>query len=269
VLFTRILTAAIAGPAVVALVIVGPQWGFPVLVVLIGGVGLHEFHGLTFPVRDRSGRHFATGVATSWTALAVAVPGGYMIAGLAAAAIAIMTFHLAKLEPIDTWGQRVGASLAGLLYGALPMAHLCWTHALPDGNGWRWIVMLFMVVWGGDSAAYFGGRALGRHKLYPLASPNKTVEGAVAGMLGAVGAAFLARAWFHGALTVSDCVVLGLGGGILGPIGDLVQSVFKRSAGVKDSGNFFPGHGGVLDRVDALLFAAPLFHWYAVLVAPL
>ena len=126
-----------------------------------------------------------------------------------------------------------------------------------------------MVIWVGDSGAYFTGRALGRTKLFPVASPNKTVEGAVGGLIGAMGAAFLARALFFEALTVSDCLVLGLSGGILGPIGDLVESVFKRSAGVKDSGSFFPGHGGVLDRVDALLFAAPVFYWYAVMVAPL
>ncbi len=270
-LATRIATAFIAGPLVVALVILGPPWGFPLLVVLIGGVGLHEFHNLTFPPRssERHGRHFATLVATGWTALAAAVPGGYVVAGLAAAAIVLMTWQLARPEPVQSWNQRVGASLAGLLYGGLPMAHLCWLHGLSDGSGWRWVILLFMVIWVGDSGAYFTGRALGRTKLFPVASPNKTVEGAVGGLIGAMGAAFLARALFFEALTVSDCLVLGLSGGILGPIGDLVESVFKRSAGVKDSGSFFPGHGGVLDRVDALLFAAPVFYWYAVMVAPL
>lgn len=265
------MTAFIAGPAVLALVILGPPWGFPLLVVFIGGVGLHEFHGLTFPPRskDRSGRHFATAVATGWTALAAAVPGGYAVAGLAAAAIAVMAWHLARPTPIDSWNQRVGASLAGLLYGGLPMAHLCWLHGLPNGDGWRWIVLLFMVIWVGDSGAYFSGRALGRHKLYPIASPNKTVEGFVGGLIGAMAAAFVAQALFHPALSQADCLLLGLAGGILGPLGDLVESMFKRSAGIKDSGSFFPGHGGVLDRVDALLFAAPLFYWYATLVAPL
>ena len=79
----------------------------------------------------------------------------------------------------------------------------------------------------------------------------------------AAGVALAARAWFHPSLTVADCLILGAAGGALGQIGDLVESLWKRSAGVKDSGTFFPGHGGVLDRVDALLFAAPLFYWYA------
>ncbi len=268
-LLTRILTALVAAPLVVALCILGPPWGFPLLVVCIGVIGIHEFYGLAFPAGDRAGRYFSTAVAAGWTALAAAVQGPFVLAGLAGAAIALMAWHLARAEPVDTWNQRVGASLSGLLYGGLPMAHLCWLHGLSDGSGWRWVVLVFMGVWGGDTAAYFGGRALGRHKLYPVASPNKTVEGAVSGLLGALGAAFLAQAWFHGALTTTDCVVVGLGGGILGPLGDLVESLFKRSAGVKDSGRFFPGHGGVLDRVDALLFAAPFVYWYAVLASPL
>ena len=185
------------------------------------------------------------------------------MAGLVAAMIVLLTFHLSRPEPIPSLNARMSASLGGILYGGLPMVHMCWLHARPDGSGWRWICLLFLVVWCGDSAAYFGGRAFGKHKLYPVASPKKTVEGSVFGLLGSVGVALAARAWFHPSLTVADCLVLGAAGGALGQIGDLVESLWKRSAGVKDSGTFFPGHGGVLDRVDALLFAAPLFYWYA------
>lgn len=271
-LTTRLLTAFVAGPLVVALVIFGPPWGFPAFVVAIGAVGLHEFHRLAWPpspphAADAPGRHVATAIATGWTALAAGVPGDFAVAGLAAAAIALLTFHLARPEPIPSLNARMAASLSGLLYGGVPLAHLCWLHSRADGTGWRWICLLFVVVWIGDTAAYFGGRALGRHKLHPVASPNKTVEGAVAGLAGSVAAALLARAWFHPGLSPGDCVALGLAGGVVGQIGDLVESLWKRSAGVKDSGAFFPGHGGVLDRVDALLFAAPLFHWYAVWVA--
>lgn len=267
-LIPRLLTGLVAAPLVAALVVVGPVWGFPLLAVVACGIGLHEFYGMTMADDAfRLQRRLSLLVAFGWAALAAAVPGYLSLAALIAAAIAMLLIHLVRPLPIETAAQRIGASLTGLLYLALPMAHMCWLHGMADG--WRWVMLVFLVVWTGDTAAYFGGRLLGKHKLYPAISPNKTIEGAIAGLLGSVAMCFAVRAGFHPLLSVADCLILGLGGGGLGQLGDLVESLFKRSVGVKDSGSLFPGHGGILDRVDALLFATPLVYWYALWVVPL
>jgi phosphatidate cytidylyltransferase len=123
------------------------------------------------------------------------------------------------------------------------------------------VLTLLAVVWVGDSAAYFGGRALGRHKLAPEISPNKTVEGSVAGLMGSVAAGIAMGTWLLG-LSAAFMAGISLVAGIAGQIGDLAESALKRSAGVKDSSTLLPGHGGMLDRLDSLMFAAPVFYWF-------
>jgi phosphatidate cytidylyltransferase len=126
------------------------------------------------------------------------------------------------------------------------------------------VVLLLSVTWMNDTGAYFAGRALGRHKMIPRVSPSKTWEGFAGGLLFSLGAAFAVRAIGFPALTAPDCLFLGLAAGILGPTGDLAESSLKRGFGVKDSGKILPGHGGLLDRIDALLFTAPLFYFFAL-----
>jgi phosphatidate cytidylyltransferase len=131
---------------------------------------------------------------------------------------------------------------------------------MQDGNAW--CVAALTITWSNDTSAYFAGRFLGRHKLYPEVSPNKTWEGFAGGMVGSVIGMFIARGFFFPVFTVTDCLLLGVFGGIFGPMGDLVESMLKRAYGVKDSGRIIPGHGGILDRIDALLFNAPLVFVY-------
>ena len=135
-------------------------------------------------------------------------------------------------------------------------------RTLPDGP--LWVLTAIASTFGNDTGAYFAGRAFGRHKLYPTISPGKTVEGALGGLVATVLLLFLIRATFFPALTVADCLLVAIPGSILGPIGDLVESMLKRSAGVKDSGHLIPGHGGLLDRLDALLFVGAWIYAYAV-----
>ncbi len=124
------------------------------------------------------------------------------------------------------------------------------------------------VTFGNDTGAYFAGRGLGRHKLYPKVSPAKTVEGAVGGLVASLLIMFVVRATVAPWLTVGDCLVVGLPAAVLGPIGDLVESLMKRAAGVKDSGHLIPGHGGMLDRIDALLFVGAWIYVYVVHLKP-
>jgi phosphatidate cytidylyltransferase len=116
-------------------------------------------------------------------------------------------------------------------------------------------MLLFLSVWPGDSLAYFAGRAFGKHKLAARVSPKKTWEGAAGGLVGSIAGTFIAQALFMPDLSALACVVIGAGAAIVEQIGDLCESLFKRSFGVKDSGALLPGHGGMLDRVDGLLFA--------------
>jgi len=130
------------------------------------------------------------------------------------------------------------------------------------GWGGMTVLSVFAAIWVCDSAAYFAGRAWGRHKLFPRVSPNKTWEGAIAGFVAAVAVFLVARALVLPYLTPVGALVCGVIVGVFGQLGDLVESLLKRDAGVKDSSNLIPGHGGVLDRFDSLLFVAPLIFVY-------
>jgi len=132
-----------------------------------------------------------------------------------------------------------------------------------DLGAWR-LLLLLAIVMGADTAAFFVGSALGRHKLAPAISPGKTVEGLVGGLAGGILGALAVRWIGLKALPLAHAVVLGFLGAALGAAGDLAESLIKRWSGVKDSGSLFPGHGGMLDRLDSLLLAGPVLYYYFV-----
>src|SRR5215510_7748704 len=123
------------------------------------------------------------------------------------------------------------------------------------------VFLLLVIVWVGDAAAYFCGRAFGRHPLAPKVSPKKTVEGAVAGLIGSAAAGIVGGVWILGEPWLNLLLISAVTG-IVAQLGDLAESVLKRSVGVKDSSSILPGHGGILDRLDSLFFAAPIFYWF-------
>jgi len=129
-------------------------------------------------------------------------------------------------------------------------------------DGLKWVIMLMAVVWLGDTGAFFTGSKYGKRKLYPKISPNKSLEGAFGGIIFSIVAAVLCKWIFFWSLDYVDCIVLGTIGAVFGQVGDLVESMFKRAVAVKDSGSVMPGHGGVLDRFDGIIFAAPFFYFY-------
>ena len=152
----------------------------------------------------------------------------------------------------------------GFLYVPILLAHLQMMRGLPYGQ--QWVFLLMVIVMAGDTGAFYVGTSFGRRKLYPVVSPNKSVEGAVGGLAGSLVGAIIAKYTFFPQLTLADAVVTALILGILGQLGDLFESFLKRSFGVKDSGTIFPGHGGVLDRLDSILFAAPAAYYYATFI---
>jgi phosphatidate cytidylyltransferase len=155
--------------------------------------------------------------------------------------------------------------LFGLLYIPYLLGYLVLLRNHP--LGWQWIMLIMFIVMGGDSAAYFIGCRFGRRKLYPAVSPNKSVEGAVGGIAGSIVGVIAAKMIYFSEIAIADALVAAVLIGAISQTGDLFESLLKRSCGVKDSGSIFPGHGGILDRLDSILFAAPVAYYYAVFVA--
>ncbi len=148
----------------------------------------------------------------------------------------------------------------GIAYVPLLLAHIIMLRKGPAGA--TWVFFLLFLVFFGDIGAYYAGRFFGKHKLYPAASPGKTIEGAIGGLVASVGIGLLFRHLFLAELKFMPCLLMFLCIGMAGPVGDLFESVLKRVGNVKDSGTILPGHGGLLDRIDAVLFAAPVAYLF-------
>jgi phosphatidate cytidylyltransferase len=168
--------------------------------------------------------------------------------------------------------EGMAVTLFGVLYVGWLSAHLLllrelpWRAGTPYADGAAYVLLAFFLTWSCDTAAYAVGRVFGRTRPWTRISPRKSVEGAVGGLVVALLAAFIARAWFAPFLSPRDAVVLGLGVGVFAQVGDLVESMLKRDARHGDSSDIIPGHGGILDRFDSLYFSAPLVFYYLKIV---
>jgi phosphatidate cytidylyltransferase len=258
----RALSAVVALPVLAVLVLWAPPIGFGLLVLLVAGLALHECAAIMLAGAPARFRATVVGLGVAFTAALYFAPSlafPWTLAALTATAAAVL------FEPgdIPAAGHRLGSAIFSVLYvGGLsaPLALLQRDAA----HGRAWVLLAVAVTFGNDTGAYFAGKAFGRHKLYPKVSPAKSVEGAVGGMAASVIIMFALRATLCPWLTVTDCLAIGVAAGVIGPIGDLVESLMKRAAGVKDSGHLIPGHGGMLDRIDALLFVGAWVYVYAV-----
>jgi len=164
---------------------------------------------------------------------------------------------------------QVGLSLLGILYVGFLLSYISLIRNLPNGKAWA--MFLIITVWAGDIFAFSGGTLFGRHKLYPKISPKKSYEGLIGGIVGSIMLAMAFMFLFLPQLDPWVCVLLAIGIGFFGQIGDFSESMLKRSAQVKDSGVLIPGHGGMLDRIDSFLFSSPFLYYslfYFLKVAP-
>jgi phosphatidate cytidylyltransferase len=168
---------------------------------------------------------------------------------------------LSKRDPAASLSDMAPAAV-GLLY----IPGLLSFQALLRKAGPEWIIFLYASVWASDSMAYYLGKGIGGKRLYKEVSPNKTVAGAVGSVIGGLIAALLLKTAFVPQLSISSAIVIGIMIGTISVIGDLVESMFKRDAGVKDSGVIIPGHGGVLDKIDGALFAGPVLYWILLIM---
>jgi len=248
---SRLLVAAVGLPVVLLVVYLGGWWVFG-LAALATVVSLHEFWLLARPLAPLA----PAGYIGAALALVGAEMGGigWMVGGL------FTTFALAfLLKAISEARAASTIAISGTVMGAVwiggGLAFLVLLRELPD-HGRLATITVLLAVWAGDTFAYLGGRLIGRHKLAPTTSPGKTWEGLAVGTLATVFVAFVALYHQH-FLTIGESIVLGFAIAIAAPLGDLFESLLKRDMDVKDTGTLLGGHGGMLDRIDALLFAAP------------
>ena len=176
--------------------------------------------------------------------------------------LAFALLFLFRIRNVADAAREVSYATLAFLYIPFLLMHLVMLRQTPYGV--QWLLVIMLVVMTNDSAAYYVGSAFGKTRLYPLVSPKKSVEGSLGGLAGSVCGAFLAKFTFFPQLSLVDVFAMALVIGALGQVGDLFESLLKRSFGVKDSGTIFPGHGGVLDRLDSILFAAPATYYYTI-----
>ena len=262
----RAISALIALPAMLALIYLGPPWAWALFVGLACAIGSVELYGMSHP-DDRAARMVCAALTLGTYALLWFAGGDAraLVALVLLLPLASLLLALARLGDVNTAALRIATSTFGPLYlgGGLASAALVRRDAGVDGPGF--VMLALMLSWLSDTFAYFAGRFLGKRKLYEAVSPKKTVAGALGGLVGAAVGALLASFVYLRSLPVLDGLVLALLGGVLGQLGDLGESLLKRSFGVKDSGAIVPGHGGILDRVDALMVTSTLSYLYLVL----
>ena len=260
----REIAAAIAIPIVLSILFFTPPVAFNALVGAVALAALWEFYRLAektgHPVAKTAGMAGALllFVASGYLGLVFESEFRVLLIVCAVAAVAAFAQIVSSVETASALGGT-GSTALGLLLVAVPALAMCSLREFSP----RAVLFLFLIVWGCDSFAYYTGKNFGRRKLAPVVSPNKTWEGTIGGLVGAtlIGAA-AGTWWVLPELGPLRGALAGALASSAGQIGDLVESLWKRGAGVKDSGVFLPGHGGFYDRVDSLLFAGPVLAWF-------
>jgi phosphatidate cytidylyltransferase len=263
VLRARLATAAVAIPLLLLLIFACPPWALAVLVGIIAILGLIEFAAMTFP-GQRHEHAVVVGLGTLVTVAGVAGPGLPVLAALAATYASGLVWTYVGRRDFERALADLGVMLIGVLYVAFLLPHFVWLRQAEHGPAWVTLVLATSML--GDSSGYFVGHAIGGHKLAPRLSPGKTIEGALAILAGSIAASLAVCAVLLSDVGWAEAAVIGAVLGVLAQLGDLAESVMKRSFGTKDSGRIFPGHGGVLDRIDSLLFPVAFVYYYVSLL---
>ena len=260
-LFLRVGSAVVLLPGVIFLLVKGGLWS-GALIGLAAALCVAEYYLITLKRLSPAawigiGAALAMPIFPAWQPASAAELALWTTAAIFLVA---WTYELLT-SSLESAVSAAGQLISGFLFGALGLTALSWLRQGPDGL--RWVFCTLIATWGNDTAAFFVGRRFGKRKLFAAVSPHKTWEGFAGGMAGSVAGMLVAKGTFFGELTASDCLIVGVLTGIVGPIGDLSESMLKRTYQVKDSSHIIPGHGGVLDRIDALIFNAPLVLLYA------
>ena len=261
---TRLLTAIVAVPLIIAALLQPYVWIWGIIALVVSFIGLYEFYKVT-------------GVKESKSLCVMGYIGAlYFI---------LWTFypHIAKL-PFALWFpgilcllmlafnkkinvSMVGLTIAGVIYIPYLLSHILLLRSLEGGNYYIWLIIVASFLT--DTCAYFVGKGIGKHKLCPVLSPNKTIEGAIGGVVGCGLSCMLfgviISRFFGAEVNFLNLFLLGLMTSVAAQLGDLTASAIKRQYGVKDYGNLIPGHGGILDRIDSILFVAPTIYYFVAI----
>ena len=262
---TRLATAAIAIPALWLFIVYASTPAFAIFITIVTAIGLSEYFAMAFP------NHMPERIAGTVFGLLVAAGVATRDPNVWGAAVSLtvvlgLAFPLYHHGELDVAVRRLGLQLLGVLYVGFFMPHTILMRELPSGDGWRWLLFTIAAVFGSDTGGYFAGRSFGKRPLLPEVSPKKTVEGAIGCLFGAMLAGLLMHALLHPTRSAGEAIGLGLMLSVLAQFGDLCESALKRAFGAKDSGWIIPGHGGILDRLDSLLFPFVFTYYYAAVV---
>ncbi|MEQ1642938.1 MAG: phosphatidate cytidylyltransferase [Pyrinomonadaceae bacterium] len=273
---TRILTAAIALPILIAAIILPLWWREAVWVfVAIAGfalaAGLFEFYSLTKKLELKADAGIGyLGAAVLFTAFALDAPAKapdlVLMAVVVFLIVLLITQTFRFTKDFSKMLTGVGVTALGVMYVAFLGGFLVATRVgfeNTPGLSTHLLAYFFLVIFASDIGAYFSGRFLGKHKLAPTISPGKTVEGLIGGLIAAAVAAAVATFWFFPTLPYQFSIPLAIVLATVGVLGDLTESAMKRGSGSKDAASILPGHGGFLDRLDSLLFGAPILYYFA------
>ncbi len=277
-LLPRVVTSVVALPGLIALVMWGPPWLWASFLAVATAVALDEINRMLLKEEPRWVQLAATGlglvfffVVYGWVGPGaglrayVAVPGEVALMLLLAVLLwAGFLLHLMRDRAMERAAGAVSGTFAGVLYVGYTFVCLALLKRDFGAEGAGWVLILLAMTWMSDTGAYFVGRAVGRRRLAPKVSPKKSVEGAVGGLVASVLAALAIGALMLPALSLAETVLLAVVANFLGQVGDLCESLLKRSVGVKDSGRIIHGHGGILDRMDAVLFTVPWVYAFAL-----
>ncbi|MNZ51164.1 Phosphatidate cytidylyltransferase [compost metagenome] len=256
----RLITGIVAGVFFLGLCVIGGL-AFQTLIVLMALIGFYEFvRMIKLPAFGGTAVIGYLGIlyiTFPWESLGLEKPLGTMAILWLFLFLFLAITVLTKNEiPI----AQAALLFLGLAYIGLGFTYIAYTRNTPDGNGLFWTFLMLAAIWSSDAGAYFTGRRFGKHKLWPVISPNKTVEGAIGGIVLAVVVSLIFALLSWGLLGIGRAILLGISAAIVGQMGDLIQSAYKRVYGIKDSGTLLPGHGGILDRCDSWITVFPFVH---------
>jgi phosphatidate cytidylyltransferase len=264
---TRVITSIVGLLILILIIALGNLLMFWLVVSSAIIVGLLEFYKIAktreFPVYE------LPGVLLGWLfSLVPLISSSFqsmMLAEFTLTLIVLALFLYALLtkRSLSESIPATAITLFGILYVSWLLSHLVLLRGLSSGKELVFYVLL--VVWAGDTGAYYVGSYLGQHKLAPVISPKKTIEGAVGGLIASLLASCIAKWTFLPLLDYRHCLALGLLLAVISQLGDLGESMLKRAVNIKDSGTILPGHGGILDRLDGVMFAAPVLYYYVML----
>ncbi|MBN1662274.1 MAG: phosphatidate cytidylyltransferase [Deltaproteobacteria bacterium] len=256
----RWITGVIAVPLLLLIIISGGEALFAVVIGALILVGVHEYNALVFDESFAWEKREGLIIALFMSLAVYFGDPALVLAVVIFSVIAAFILHLLRIKEQALDITPVAKVVLGFVYIPLAMSHFILIRRFEEGV--LWVFFVLVLAFAGDTAAFYVGRTWGKRKLLPAVSPGKTAEG----ILGLIGGSILACALYQQILLpqlpLFHAVILGFVGSILGQLGDLCESLIKRASGVKDSGVILPGHGGILDRLDCLLFIAPFVYYY-------